>query len=32
MKVFLERPGKGLIVSTDLLILGGGRKENPEDA
>jgi hypothetical protein len=32
MKVFLERPGQGLIVSTDLVILGGPRKENPEDA
>jgi hypothetical protein len=32
MKVFLERPGRRLLVSTDLVILGGRRKENPEDA
>jgi hypothetical protein len=32
MKVFLERLGPRLLVSTDLAILGGAGKENPEDA
>jgi hypothetical protein len=32
MKVFLERPERRLLVSTDLAILGGPGQENPEDA
>jgi len=32
MKVFLERRDPRLLVSGDLVILGGWAEENPEDA